>query len=42
MADLSDSGRAAVRAEIAAVMQQFEGPDGIVAPGEYLIGVGTK
>jgi hypothetical protein len=42
MADLSDGGRAAVRAEITAVMQQFDGPDGIVAPGEYLIGVGTK
>ncbi len=25
-----------------AVVQRFEGPDGIVAPGEYLIGAGTK
>ena len=30
------------RAEIEAVIQRFEGPEGIVPPGEYLIGVGAK
>ena len=42
VADLTDEGRAVARAEIEAVVQRFDGPDGIVAPGEYLIGVGTK
>jgi ubiquinone/menaquinone biosynthesis C-methylase UbiE len=42
LADLTDEGRAAARAEIEAVVRQFEGPEGVVAPGEYLIGVGAK
>ena len=42
LADLTDERRAAALAEIEAVAQQFEGPDGIAAPGEYLIAVGAK
>jgi ubiquinone/menaquinone biosynthesis C-methylase UbiE len=42
LADLTDEGRAAALAEIESVVQQFEAPDGVVAPGEYLIGVGAK
>lgn len=42
LADLPDEGRAAAQAEIEGVVRQFEGPDGIAAPGEYLIGVGTR
>jgi hypothetical protein len=29
-------------AEIEQVIRQFEGPAGLVVPGEMLIGVGTK
>jgi SAM-dependent methyltransferase len=42
LADLPSTGRATALAEIEAIVQRFDGPDGIVAPGEYLIGVGTK
>ena len=42
LADLSDEGRATARAEIEAVVRQFGGPDGVVAPGEYQLAVGTK
>ena len=42
LADLTDEGRDAARAEIEAMVQRFEGLEGVVAPGEYLIGVGTK
>ena len=39
---LDEAGRAAMLAEIEATMRQFEGPDGVVIPGEVLVGVGTK
>ena len=42
LANLTGEGRAAALAEIEAVVQQFEGPDGVAAPGEYLIAVGAK
>jgi hypothetical protein len=42
IADLPDETRAAARAEIDAVVQQFDAPAGLVAPGEYLIAVGAK
>ena len=42
LAKLDEDGQAAMLAEIEATMQQFAGPDGIVIPGEVLVGVGTK
>lgn len=42
LANLTDEGRGVALAEIEVVMRQFEGPESVVAPGEYLIGVGAK
>ena len=42
LSKLDEAGRAALLAEIEGTMQQFAGPDGIVIPGEVLVGVGTK
>ena len=42
LSKLDAAGRAALLAEIEATMRQFEGPDGIIVPGEVLVGVGTK
>lgn len=39
---LSAANRARVRSEIEQQLSQFEGPNGFEAPGEWLIGVGTK
>jgi len=39
---LSEAGHTAMWQEIEACLQQFDGPDGFVAVGEMLIGVGTK
>jgi hypothetical protein len=42
LADLTEDGREATRAEIEEVVRQFAGPDGVVIPSEWLIGVGAK
>jgi SAM-dependent methyltransferase len=42
MANLTDAKRELVWAEIDQELGQFEGPNGFDAPGEVLIGVGTK
>jgi hypothetical protein len=39
---LDAAARAAAWAEIETGLRQFEGPDGYVSPGEFLLGVGTK
>lgn len=39
---LSDAERALAWSEIEQQLSQFEGPNGFEAPGEWLIGVGTK
>jgi len=39
---LSDADRALAWNEIEQQLSQFEGPNGFEAPGEWLIGVGTK
>ena len=39
---LSDAERAQAWSEIEQRLSQFEGPDGFNAPGEWLVGVGTK
>ena len=39
---LSDDDRALAWSEIEQQLSQFEGPNGFEAPGEWLIGVGTK
>ena len=41
MAELSEAGQAAARAEIEQTFQQFVVPDGFVAPSEALVVVGT-
>lgn len=42
MAAMDGATQAQALAEIVATLQQFEGDDGFMAPGEALIGVGTK
>jgi SAM-dependent methyltransferase len=42
MAQLNDADRELAWAEIEQQLRQFEGPNGFEAPGEVLIGVGTK
>jgi SAM-dependent methyltransferase len=42
MSRLTDADRELAWAEIAQQLRQFEGPNGFEAPGEVLIGVGTK
>jgi hypothetical protein len=42
MAKLSDADREQAWSEIEQQLTQFEGPNGFEAPGEWLIGVGTK
>ena len=42
MSRLNDADRELAWAEIEQQMHQFEGPSGFEAPGEVLIGVGTK
>lgn len=42
MAAMDDATRARTLAEITAALQQFEGAEGFIAPGEALIAVGTK
>jgi ubiquinone/menaquinone biosynthesis C-methylase UbiE len=42
MAPLSDADRELAWSEIEKQLQQFDGPNGFDAPGEVLIGVGTK
>jgi SAM-dependent methyltransferase len=42
MSRLHDADRELAWAEIAQQLRQFEGPNGFEAPGEVLIGVGTK
>jgi hypothetical protein len=39
---LSDADRELAWSEIEQQLNQFEGPNGFEAPGEWLIGVGTK
>jgi hypothetical protein len=39
---LSDADRALAWSEIEQQLSQFEGPEGFDAPGEWLVGVGTK
>ena len=39
---LSDTDRELAWSEIERQLSQFEGPNGFEAPGEWLIGVGTK
>jgi ubiquinone/menaquinone biosynthesis C-methylase UbiE len=41
LADLSDVERDRAWAEIREIVRRFERPDGVMEPGEYLIGVGT-
>jgi len=41
-ANLSDSQREQAWVEIEQQLRQFEGPNGVELPGEFLIGVGTK
>jgi len=42
VATLDDAGRTRLRAEVTVALRPFEGPEGLVAPGEALIAVGTK
>ena len=42
MSRLNDADRKLAWAEIEQQLRQFEGPNGFEAPGEVLIGVGTK
>jgi hypothetical protein len=42
MAQLSDAERELAWTEIKQQLSQFDGPNGFDAPGEVLIGVGTK
>jgi len=42
LAKLSDADRALAWSEIERQLKQFEGPNGFEAPGEWLVGVGTK
>jgi SAM-dependent methyltransferase len=42
LSGLDQDGRDAMLAEIEATLRQFEGPDGIIVPGEVLVGVGKK
>jgi hypothetical protein len=42
IAKLSDAEREQAWEEIKRRLRQFEGPNGFEAPGEMLIGVGTK
>lgn len=42
LATLDDEGQARLRAEVTAALRPFEGPEGLVAPGEALIAVGTR
>ena len=42
MSRLNDADRELAWAEIEQQLRQFEGPNGFEAPGEVLIGVGTK
>lgn len=42
MAQLSDAQRELAWTEVEQQLSQFEGPNGFEAPGEVLIGVGTK
>ena len=42
MSRLNDADRELAWAEIEQQLRQFEGPNGFEAPGEMLIGVGTK
>jgi hypothetical protein len=39
---LSDADRVLAWSEIEQQLSRFEGPNGFEAPGEWLIGVGTK
>jgi hypothetical protein len=42
MDKLSDTDRELAWREIERQLNQFEGPSGFEAPGEWLIGIGTK
>jgi len=42
LAKLDPAGRAAMLADIEQSLRQYEGPEGVEAPGEVLVGVGTK
>jgi ubiquinone/menaquinone biosynthesis C-methylase UbiE len=42
LSKLSDAERALAWSEIEQQLKQFEGPNGFEAPGEWLVGVGTK
>lgn len=42
LAKLSDADRALAWSEIEQQLSRFDGPDGFNAPGEWLVGVGTK
>jgi hypothetical protein len=42
MSRLNEKDRELAWAEIEEKLRQFEGPNGFEAPGEVLIGVGTK
>ena len=42
MSRLNEADRERAWAEIEKQLRQFEGPNGFEAPGEVLIGVGTK
>jgi hypothetical protein len=42
MDKLSDTDRELAWSEIEQQLTQFEGPSGFNAPGEWLVGVGTK
>lgn len=42
LAALDDDGRARLRLAMAAALSPFEGPDGLVVPGEALIATGTR
>ena len=42
MSRLNEAERELAWAEIEQQLRQFEGPNGFEAPGEVLIGVGTK
>ena len=39
---LSDTDRELAWSEIERQLSQFEGPNGFEAPGEWIVGVGTK
>ena len=42
LALVGEDDRPRLRAEVAAALRRFEGPDGLAAPGEALIAVGTR